>query len=105
MFGGVFLATLKGEVFYRDYATNSGPYHPGVLIVSSAERSDVWASGSLLLEFRINDWLSLHASGSYLADITDFEYTVGDDDPATPDTTYNAVFKKFAVFAGARAHY
>lgn len=105
MFGGVFLATLKGEVFYRDYATNSGPFHPGVMSVSDAERSDVWASAALLLEFRITDWISVHASGSYLADITDFEYTVGDGDTSTPDTTYNAGFNKFEVFGGVRAHY
>lgn len=115
MFGGAFLVTLKGDVFYRDYARNTGPWAgndpaAGVIVVGNpAERADVWAGGTLLLEYRITDWISVHASGAYMGDVTNFSYTYTVETPVgsgnTTTTTYPADFQKFEVFAGVRAHY
>jgi hypothetical protein len=107
MFGGVVMATLKGEAYYRDYATFNGPLPSGA-IPSTAERSDIWAGASLLLEWRATDWLTFHASGQYLADITDFYYTIPYEDPDTGATltdTQDAGFQKFVFFGGVRGHY
>jgi len=115
MFGGVFLVTLRGDVFYRDYARNDGPYAGNdpannlVVDVSHSERNDIWVSSTLLLEFRITDWLSVHASGSYMTDVTDFSYTYTYEDPpgsgATTTDIYPAEFQRFQVMAGVRGHY
>lgn len=112
MFAGVFLVTLKGDVFYRDYARNTGPYvgndpANGVVVTASpAERIDIWAGATLLLEYRFTDWLAVHASGRYMGDVSNFAYTYTVTNAAgTVTETYPADFQKFEVFAGVRAHY
>lgn len=107
MFGGVVLATLKGELYYRDYATFNGPFHHGAM-PSTPERSDIWTGASLLVEWRALSWMSFHVSGQYLADITDLQYIVTSEDPDTGadvTTAHDIGFQKFVVFGGVRVHY
>jgi hypothetical protein len=107
MIGGVVMLTLKGDVFYRDYARFDGPTFNGAT-PSHQERNDVWAEGSLLVEWRATDWLSFHASGKYTGDITDFYYQSTYQDPSTGTQTTienDAGFHKFVVLGGVRGHY
>jgi hypothetical protein len=106
MFAGIVMATLKGDVYYRQYAkaptfddngTQADPMDDSWTNV--AERDDVWATGTLLVEIRATSWLAFHVSGQYTADVTNFEYT-----DAIGQTT-NAGFQKFEVFGGVRGHY
>lgn len=98
MFAGLVQATLRGDVYYRQYA--KGPTTlPDNTTVNKASREDVWAAGSLLVEIRVTSWLLFQVSGQYSADLTDFQYTdaIGD--------TFNAGYQKFEVFGGVRGHY
>ena len=109
MFGGLVLASLKGELFYRDYATFNGPMASGDT-PSHTDRNDTWASATLAIEVRAADWLSFHVSGRYLTDITDFGYNrVDEGNPNDPNddvsSTIDSAFGKFEFFAGVRAHY
>ncbi len=107
MFGGVVVATLKGEAYYRDYATFNGPL-PNGATPSTPERSDVWAGASLLVEWRALQWLTFHVSGQYLADITDFYHNMPYEDPDTGaiyTTPVYVTFQKIVIFGGVRGHY
>jgi len=104
MFGGVFLATLKGELYHRAYSSMAGNVMEG-WDASTDNRKDLWAESTLMLEFRVTDWLSFHASAEYQGDITDFEF-VPNADNALPEATSDAAkFHKFEVLGGVRAHY
>jgi hypothetical protein len=106
MIGGIVLITLRGEVYYRDYAeVPAGWTMPNGALPNDTTRDDVWASASLLVEWRALDWLSFHASGEYLADITEFGYWVDTDGDGVQDTEAGAQFHKFVVFGGVRFHY
>jgi hypothetical protein len=107
MFGGVVLATLKGEIYYRDYATFNGPL-PNGAVPSTPDRNDIWAGASLLVEWRATQWLTFHVSGQYLADVTDFSYAMSYEDPDTGQTLttdLDAGFHKVTIFGGVRGHY
>ncbi|MCP4606874.1 MAG: hypothetical protein GY847_41260 [Proteobacteria bacterium] len=99
MFGSVFLASLKGDIYHHGYSTMVDE-EPGVDLDFPDDRSEIRAGATLLLEFRATDWLSIHASGRYESIISDFEYT----DVATTDKV-PIEFNKFEVLAGVRAHY
>ncbi|MBW2277260.1 MAG: hypothetical protein JRF63_07190, partial [Deltaproteobacteria bacterium] len=103
MIGGIVLITLRGEVYYRDYATFSGPTAGGA-VPTYSERNDIWTSASLLVEWRAIEWLSFFASGEYMADITEFGYQMTNEDTGEVIET-GAGFHKFVVFGGARVHY
>jgi hypothetical protein len=103
MIGGIVLITLRGEVYYRDYSQFDGPMANGA-VPTHTERNDIWTSLSLLVEWRALDWLSFHASGEYLADITEFGYQTQNQDTGEWTTT-GAQYHKFVVFGGARVHY
>ncbi|MCP4679732.1 MAG: hypothetical protein GY854_30430 [Deltaproteobacteria bacterium] len=97
MFGGIFLASLKGDVFYRGYSTmldTGGDFTP-----SSNSRGDVWIGGTLLLEVRLTDWLSIHASGKYSGDVSDFQY----ESEEWPNVAVS--FHRFEALLGVRGHY
>jgi hypothetical protein len=107
IFGGIFLASLKGSAYYRDYSESSGIVN-GVE-PSHEERADTFIGATLLLEIRATEWLSFHASAQYQQNITDFAY-ITDDNPDTVDITepYSEnymEFNKFLVFGGVRFHY
>ena len=112
MFGGIVLATLKGDIFHRDYSTMAGSVSVNGGTPSSSDRSDIWAGGTLLIEWRAFDWLSFHVSGRYQGNISDFAYqfepTDNDNDPTTPDVSrpdLEVRFHRFQVFGGVRGHY
>lgn len=102
MIAGIILITLRGEVYYRDYATFYGPTANDA-VPTHSERKDIWVGTSLLVEWRALDWLSFHASAQYLGDITDFGYQYTSETGET--STVGAQFHKFVVFGGARVHY
>jgi len=103
MIGAIILITLRGDVYYRDYATFNGPTAGGA-VPTDPERNDVWTSVSLLVEWRAMEWLAFFASAEYLADITEFGYTYTNEDTGDTSTT-GAQFHKFVVFGGARVSY
>ncbi len=108
MFGGLVLASLKGDVYHRGYSTLSGNIDTGTSIpAGQTERSDVWIGGTLLIEVRATDWLSFHASGNYQGNVSDFGYDqeYEDADGVTQNTTLPVEFNRFEILAGVRAHY
>ena len=107
LIGGIVMITLKGEVYYRDYAPFNGPVASGAM-PSHSERNDTWATGGLLVEWRATDWLSFHASGQYKGDITDFRYRVTSVDPNTGNSItedFDVGFHQFVILGGVRGHY
>jgi hypothetical protein len=107
LFGGVFLATIKGDVSGRQYATYRLPSAEGNATPSSPNRVDVWAGGTLSLEYRATAWLSILASARYSADITDFGFTLADDPDTAGDESgfFKSSFQKFEAFLGVKGHY
>ncbi len=101
MFGGVFMVTLKGEVFHRRYSSLDVQSVINQSNPSSDHRTDLWIESSLLLDYRITNWLALFASGDYQADISDFKYLPTDN--TLPDNPVE--FHRFQVFGGVRCHY
>jgi hypothetical protein len=105
MIGGIVLITLRGELYHRDYALVGDTYStPSGATPSHTDRKDIWTSVSLLIEWRALDWLSFHASGEYLADITEFGYWFTPEGAADP-VFVGAQFHKFVFLGGVRAHY
>jgi hypothetical protein len=107
MFGGVFLATLKGDVSGRQYATYNRLAPEGNASPSHTDRVDVWIGATLTLEYRATAWLSIMASARYAGDITEFGYNYPDD-PETPEneaTFIESAFHKFEGFLGVKGHY
>jgi hypothetical protein len=115
MFAGLFLASLKGDVFHRGYSTMDQvtTYGSSTSTPLASQRSDVWIGATLLLEVRATDWLAFHASGRYQGNVTDFmyrnEYEVTDPLDPTVTTTESQVtavdFHRFEALAGVRVHY
>jgi hypothetical protein len=107
LFGGVFLATLRGDVSGRQYASYNLPTANGAATPSVAERTDVWIGATLTLEYRMTAWLSIIASARYAGDVTDFGYNYVDD-PDTPENEAQFVessFHKFEGFLGVKGYY
>jgi len=111
-FGGVFLATLRGDVSGRQYAPYNHYTPDGSAIPSSEggtyhDRVDIWAGATLTLEYRTTAWLSIIASARYAADITDFGYQYLDDpDTAENEAAFvNSSFQKFEGFLGVKGYY
>ncbi len=104
LFGGVFLATIKGDVSGRQYATYTLPSAEGASVPNDPSRTDVWVGATLLLEYRATSWLSILASANYAGDITDFGFTYTDTDSG--DTSFQkSSFQKFEAFLGVKGHY
>jgi hypothetical protein len=107
LFGGVFLATIKGDFSARQYATYTLPISGGTAEASTPSRLDYWIGATLTLEYRTTAWLSIIASARYSGDITDFGYNYLDD-PATPENEAQFVqssFHKFEGFLGVKGYY
>lgn len=104
MFGGIVLGTLKGDVFHRSYSRLTGSLPPLGATPSQPERSDIWASGMLLVEIRATDWLAFHVSAQYSGDITDFEYNYVDQNTGAT-ATQPVDYHWFEAMAGVRGHY
>lgn len=100
MFAGMFLASLKGDVYHRDYSTYTDAFGSGYA-PSTNNREEIWAGGTLLLELRVKDWLSFHASARYQGNFTDFQYETTDPTLSNIPTE----FQKFEAMAGVRGHY
>jgi hypothetical protein len=96
MFGRVVYLSVKGDAYHRDYSEFSGVY---LNAAQGADRSDIWVGATLLLEFRITDWLAAIASAVYQSNISDFTYntTEGEPDPVQ--------FHRFEGLGGVRAYY
>ncbi|MDJ0761774.1 MAG: hypothetical protein QNJ97_02200 [Myxococcota bacterium] len=110
MFGGIVLATLKGDVYYREYSTVSTTT-PDVT-TPPAERNELWIGATLLIEARATDWLSFFASGVFQANVSDYENVFQvptadpDDDPdLTEQLGVPVEFLKFEAMGGVRVHY
>jgi hypothetical protein len=104
MFGGLFLASLKGDVYYNDYAS----FDPGTDVFTSSvrERYEVLASVTLLLEVRATDWLSFHASAKYTGNVnSNFNYQLLDNTGAALPGVVGVEYNMFEILAGLRAHY
>ena len=100
MFGGVFLLSFKTDVYYHSYSYLSY-YPPGSYYAMEQDftnRADLWVSSTLLLEYRITEWLSAMISGEYESVISDFYYVnTWANDPVK--------YHKFEVMGGVRVHY
>ena len=101
MFGQVFLASLSGDVYHRDYSTMT--IYPITSTDDGArqdDREDVWLGINLLLEFRATNWLSIMASLNFDANVSEFEYNIPQNNENDP-----VEFKKLEVMGGVRFHY
>jgi len=108
LFGGVFLASIKGDVSGRQYATYSLPSAEGAAVPNSADRVDVWVGLGLSLEYRVTEWLSILGSLNYSADVSDFGFTITTENPETGqnDAVFQeSSFQKFEAFLGVKGHY
>jgi hypothetical protein len=107
LFGGVFLATLRGDVSGRQYATYNQPAPVGGATPNTADRVDIWIGATLTLEYRMTAWLSIIASARYAGDVTEFGYNYPDD-PTTAGNEAQFVessFHKFEGFLGVKGFY
>ncbi|MCU0661411.1 MAG: hypothetical protein MUC50_03690 [Myxococcota bacterium] len=102
LFGGMFLAALRGSVYYRQFSAFN-ENNPGTVIEANGTRGDLWAEASLLLELRATDWLSFHLSGAYQGNISDFTTTFNLEDGTSMEQGWG--FHRFEVMAGVRGHY
>ena len=103
MFGGLVLASLKGEVFHRGYSRFDGEINEDTT-GNTANRDDVWIGATLLVEVRATEWLSFHLSGNYQGNVSQFEFDYNDPANINSDN-FPVRFNKFEVLAGVRAHY
>jgi hypothetical protein len=108
LFGGGFLATLRGNVSGRQYARYALASADGLAAPNDPTRTDIWVGATLSLEYRATAWLSILASAGYAADVTDFGFNYTDD-PDTPDIDEGGFvassFQKFEGFVGVKGHY
>lgn len=100
MFGQVFLASLTGNLYHRDYSTLSVYPINSDRSANQGERADLWVGAKLLLEFRATNWLSVMASVSYDANFSGFAYNLPSPQPDDP-----VKFQKVEALAGVRVHY
>ncbi len=99
MFGKIFLLSLKLDAFHRKYSYFTGEYPEGSGVLQTTPyRADVWISATLMLEFRITEWLSALATVIDQANASDFVF----DSAAGPDP---AKFNRFEVMGGLRVYY
>lgn len=99
MFGKILLLCLDLDAFHRKYAYFAGEYPEGLGVPQTTTyRVDVWIGVTLMLEFRITQWLSALATAVYQANASDFEFD-------TPEGTDPAKFHRFEAMGGLRVYY
>ena len=100
MFGKIFLASIEGNIYHRDYSTLSNYPMSSVNSVNQGKRADIWVGAKLLLELRATNWLSVMASVAYGANFSEFAYNLPRPQPDDP-----VKFQKFEAMGGVRVHY
>jgi hypothetical protein len=108
--GRLFLMS-RIDCFQRKYASDHiVEIDPDTGVASSRdseERKDIWIESSILLEYRMNMWLSFYVSSRLWADITDYytEFSYDDLEGNTHVDRIEASFFKFEALGGIRVSY